>query len=294
MRDKIDRFLNRKEEWLRENPDKGIDYLKKKEKLLSEFTSWDKRTFKLISLNSKYLELFPKISKNYSYAAAAVVANPDLYNLFPQFHENVDFCYRLVIGKKEYASGYDDDFDVDYEYYSRPEFYKFIPETVVKDPKFLQLLLEASFEKGSWSHDDAFSHFSKLYPDFAVTAVQEKLKDTAWQADFEYYRNKIKEINNDLIKDIFSDKFCNELKKRVIEITLEKVSKINPNSMNNEKDIVNSMQDLDRLMEWQAKRMNDIDKVDEKLIDERNEEKRAELSNKISSIKDDFADNIEI
>ena len=30
MRDKIDRFLNRKEEWLRENPDKGIDYLKKK------------------------------------------------------------------------------------------------------------------------------------------------------------------------------------------------------------------------------------------------------------------------
>lgn len=261
--DKFKKILEKKEDWFKNNPENGIDWINKKKIFIkSEKQNYD-ICFKLLSLNEEYIKLFPKISKEAFLAAEAVLEYTKLYDLFPQFHENLEFCKRLITF---YYSKFDNNGNrikpISNEY--RPKFYKFIPESVAKNPEFLLELFLFENDNSLKTPESALAYFSELHPDIAEKTIKEYIYKKflgRFEVPVKNYRETLDVGNPELADKIFSHEFCNSLKKIVGDKTKKEVEDVHNYNVFvlTDKEKLEWINKIEKRYNEQINNINDVD-----------------------------------
>lgn len=285
---KFEKILEKKEEWFKNNPDKAIKWIKKKgveSKLILE--SKFHVCAKLLTLNKKYLEIMPEISSNCNSAAEVVKRDIELYDLFPQFHNNLDFCQNLIV--EEHLSSYSEDrAGYIYESYSNTYFqnyFKYIPDAVAKNPEFIKRLFRFDCENFNTTTNTAFSYFSKKNPSSAVEGVQDFVKEEFFTEDISISKMRctLERYHYEIANQVFSHEFCDELRQMTQARAKKEIEKATQKAEDKDQ-IQRNIEKLNRIEKDYKKLIKSIDVVDSELIKAEKEQKQQALDNKIAEI----------
>lgn len=264
---KIEKMINKKQDWLKNNPEEGKIWLK--DKNLVDFSSLlypENVTIisRLLNLNKDYIDLFQNISE--TVAANVVVNNSQFHDYFPQFHNNVKF-YLKIISYYEHAS------EAVYKKY-RSNFFNIVPENIAKNPDFIeQLLWDYTTANDTSNTINAFSYYCAIYPEDYIKSTQNYIKKNFRKPiinDIYVSLNKIETI----VKDVFSKDFCDELRQIAKQKALSDLKKINEKFKNHSisnSQALNCAQNINDNYKEIKKTINSVDesKIKENQIKEK-------------------------
>ncbi len=217
---KIEKLINKNQDWLKDNPEEGKIWLKNK--ILSDISSLlypENVTImsKLLNINKDYIELFPNINGNKTIAASIVVKDSRLIDCFPQYHNDAAFYLKIITyygrNSEEAYTGY------------RTNYFNIVPEHIAKEPDFIKQLLWNYITNNNTSHGNAFHYYGTMFPKEYTIGTQNYIKENLRK---QVINNIYSVLNRDnfLIKEVFSKEFCEELRQVTKQKALSKLKKM--------------------------------------------------------------------
>lgn len=262
----IEKIINKKQDWLKNNPEEGKIWLK--DKILVDFSSLlypENVTIisKLLNLNKDYIDLFPNI--NETIAANIVINNSQFHDYFPQFHNNVKFYLKII-------SYYDHTSEAVYKKY-RSNFFNIVPENIAKDPNFIEQLLWDYIVANDSNAINAFHYYCEIYPEDYIKSTQNYIKNNFRKSIIENTYDTLNKTGV-LVKDVFSKNFCDELRQLAKQKALSDLKKINEKFKNHSisnSQALNCAQNIDDNYKEIKKTINSVDesKIKENQIKEK-------------------------
>ena len=205
-----------KRDWFRDNLEEGKKWIEKKKIPSSPYLYRKLSSVAfLINLNNGYLDCFPSLKTNMKDASECVRYYPELYKLFPQFHDNPKF-YDDILYTIE-----GDDYSLIDAVRFIPKNFKLVPESVVRTPGFMEKLCDLRLDyiiigKGNYN---AFTYLAIKYPDVGEPIIKDRIKNAK---DF-YSLKRFCDIVFTGVYGKFRPEFCKEVMEMINEYTKEYV-----------------------------------------------------------------------
>lgn len=296
--DRILSFIRRKKDWVVNRPDKVKKWFKKKNISIDELPFEMKK--RLLNFNKDYFDAMPSIHNDKNFAISIIDGDKEMYDLFTNLHNDCDVCMSLAATKTDYENWDDRDITV-YQLYFHPENYKFIPETMLKNPDFIRKAIQLQIDNsniqdcmGDYFRKTPYMYLLEKYPkemkEKTVEFFNEQIdKDAITPDDYYVYYEAFSGIPG-IEKTVFDDDVLNSFKQRIEKNADKKLSAISEKlkHLDSEPNTYKLSKQIEAKLEEIKINLKGIDKIIKKVVSERERKE-----NFVAFVKENYKDLLE-